>query len=206
MSSVALAQLSDVEARLPSAMAIEAVRANSLLNDASAVVRSYTKQSFTISQTTDKVRPIGYKIKLNKKPIRSVDTLALIVANDGSPVPFVGWWWDGSDEVWLTTGDQIINLSEEMLFNMQHRTPIIFATYTHGYDAVPDDVVGVVCSIVIRILTAPSLGGVISEGVGEYNYRLSDAAAQGVMALTEAEKEILKQYRPKGKGALELRQ
>lgn len=206
MSSVALAQLSDVEARLPSSMAIEAVRANSLLNDASAVVRSYTKQSFTISQTTDKVRPIGYKVKLNKKPIRSVDTLALIVANGGDPVPFVGWWWDGSDEVWLTTGDQIINLSEEMLFNMQHRTPTIFVTYTHGYDTVPDDVVGVVCSIVIRILTAPSLGGVISEGVGEYNYRLSDAAAQGVMALTEAEKEILKQYRPKGKGALELRQ
>jgi hypothetical protein len=206
MSSATLAQLSDVEARLPSSMAIEAVRANSLLADASAVVRSYSKQSFTISQTTDKVRPVGYKIKLNKKPVRSIISLALIVANGGSPVPFVGWWWDGSDEVWLSTGDQILNLSEEMQFAMQHRTPIIFATYSHGYDTVPDDVVGVVCSIVIRILTAPSLGGVISEGVGEYNYRLSDAAAQGVMALTEAEKEILKKYRPKSKNTIELRQ
>jgi hypothetical protein len=59
--------------------------------------------------------------------------------------------------------------------------------------------------MVIRILTAPGLGGVISETVGEYSYRLSDAAAQGTMGVTDAEKKILESYLPRRTSTAELR-
>lgn len=202
----ALVNWNDVEIRLPSGINVDVPRANQLIRDASAVVRSFTKQNFTVTTTTDKVRPIGYKIKLVKRPVRSVTQLAVVMETGQAPVPFIGWWWDGSDEVWLTRGDDlVINLSEAIAALMRYQTPIVYVTYQYGYDVVPDDVVAVVCSMVARTITTPNLGGVISENVGEYGYRLSDAASQGVIALTQAEKDILKQYRPKNSSTLELR-
>lgn len=207
MSSPAtLVSWSDVEVRLPSGINVDVSRANQLIRDASAVVRSFTKQTFTVTTTTDKVRPIGYKIRLVKKPVRDVTQLSVVMTEGQPPVPFVGWWWDGSDEVWLTRGDDIIiNLAEEIAALMRYQTPIVFVTYEYGYDEVPDDVIAVVCSMVARTITTPNQGGVISENVGEYGYRLSNTAAQGVIALTDAEKQVLKQYQPKNKSAIELR-
>lgn len=205
MSLPPLAQVSDVTARLPSSVSVETTRVAALLTDASAVVRNFTRQQFTTAQTTDKIRPIGYRLRLPQKPVVSVDSLALLLFNSATPYPFPGWWWDGSDEVWLVTGDQLINLAEEAVGFLEWQSPVCLVTYTHGYDMSPDDVVGVVCSMVIRTLTAPGLGGVVSEGVGEYNYRLSDAAAQGSMALTVAEQQILKPYRPRKSATAELR-
>lgn len=202
---VALAAVTDVQARLPASMTIETVRTNALLGDASAVVRSYAKTQFTQTSVTAKTRPVGDRIKLKRRPVISVQSLALVLTNGAAPAPFPGWFWDGSDEVWLLAGPAVINLAEEMLLALNDRTPIVFVTYTYGYTVIPDDVVGVVCSMVIRTLTAPGLGGVVSEGVGEYTYRLSDAAAQGPMALTQAEKDILASYRPKNNQAIELR-
>lgn len=189
-----LAVLSDVTSRLPSTITVETTRANSLLVDASAVVRSYTKQQFTQSQTTERIRPIGYRIRLPQKPVISVDSLSLILSN-AAPVAFPGFWWDGSDEVWLLNENQVINLAEELMYALRYETPVALITYTHGYSTVPDDVRAVVCSMVTRTLTAPGLGGVVSEGVGEYSYRLSDAAAQGALTLTDSEKNVLSSYR-----------
>lgn len=205
MSLPPLAQLSDIANRLPEAMSVETVRTTSLIADASAKVRSFTRQQFTTSQSTVKVRPIGHRVRLPQRPVVSVDALALQLQNSATPTPFPGWWWDGSDELWLTTGEQVINLAEELLFALKYQTPVCVVTYTHGYAQVPEDVLAVVCSMVTRTLTAPGLGGVVSEGVGEYTYRLSDAAAQGPMALTDAEKETLRPYLPRRGATAELR-
>lgn len=194
MSLPPLAALADVTNRLPGAVSVDPTRATALISDASAVVRSYTKQQFTTSQSTERIRPIGFRIKLPQRPVVSVDGLSLLL-NNATPAPFPGWYWDGSDEVWLLGESQIINLAEELLYTLRYETPVAEITYTHGYDTVPDDVVAVVCSMVTRTLTAPGLGGVVSEGVGEYTYRLSDTAVQGALTMTESEKAVLSSYR-----------
>ena len=196
---------SDVTDRLPTSVSVEDVRVRALITDASATIRRISKQDFTVNQSTVGIRPIGYKLVLPQRPVISVDNIAIRLPNSSSLVTIPGWYWDGSDEVWLTDGGSIINLAEEVLFAMQWQTPTCFTTYTHGYTIIPDDIVGVACSMVIRILTAPGLGGVISETVGEYSYRLSDAAAQGTMGVTDAEKKILESYLPRRTSTAELR-
>lgn len=205
MSLPALASLDDIVTRVPAAVDIAVERTTSLLADASAVVRSFSKQQFTVSQTTEKIRPIGYRVRLPQRPVVTVDGLSLLLLNNVVPQPFPGWWWDGSDEVWLVTGDQVINLAEELQFALRWQTPICLVTYTHGYDIVPDDVIAVVCSMVTRALGAPGMGGVVQEGAGQFTYRISDVAAQGVVALNQAEREILKQYQPRRNATAELR-
>lgn len=204
MSLPPLAIVDDVQARLPATFTIETARATVLIKDASSVVRKYTKQDFTLGQTTEEIRPIGYRLKLTQEPVISVDGVSVRLPMQATLQPFPAWWWPGGDEVWLLSGDQVINLAEEVQYALRWMTPMMYVKYTHGYDVTPDDVTAVVCSMVIRTLTAPGLGGVVSESVGEYSYRLSDAAAQGTMAMTEAEKEALKHYRPKPRSA-ELR-
>jgi hypothetical protein len=202
-----LAEVSNVIDRLPSTVSIEEARVTALIADASSAIRRFTKQDFTRRQTTVGIRPIGNKIKLAQKPVISVQSITVRLPGSVTDALIPGWYWDGpgSDEIWLTDGGSIINLAEELTFALEWQTPICQVTYTHGYDIVPDDIIGVVCSMVTRLITAPGLGGVISENVGEYSYRLSDAAAQGPMALTAAEKDILKDYRPKKSSSSELR-
>jgi hypothetical protein len=205
MSLKPLVTVTDVTDRLPSTVTVEEKRVAALIADASAAARRISKQEFTIRQSTVGIRPIGYKLRLPQSPVISVDEISIRLPNSLTTVTIPGWYWDGSDEVWLTDGGSIINLAEELLFVLQWQTPTCLTTYTHGYTEVPDDVVGVVCSMVNRIITAPGLGGVISESVGEYSYRLSDAAAQGTMGLTEAETKILRSYIPRKTSTAELR-
>ncbi len=201
-----LFEVSDVTDRLPSSVNVEPVRIRALITDASSTIRRYTKQDFTRGQTTQGIRPVGNKIKLPQRPVLSVDNIAVRLPNSLTESVIPGWYWDGSSqEIWLAEGGTIINLAEELLFALEWQTPTCLVTYTHGYDTVPLDVIGVGCSMVSRIITAPGLGGVISESVGEYSYRLSDAAAQGPLALTDAEKKILDDYRPRRSSAMELR-
>jgi hypothetical protein len=200
-----LVNVSDITDRLPSTLTVEEKRVAALIADASAAVRRFTKRDFTIRTTTESIRPIGNKIKLTKRPVVSVASITIKMPNSLTYATIPGWYWDGSDEIWLTDGGSIINLAEELVFAMEWQTPICQVTYTHGDVIVPDDVIGVVCSMVTRLITAPGLGGVISESVGEYSYRLSDTAAQGTMALTQAEKDVLKSYLPRRTSTAELR-
>lgn len=205
MSLKPLVSVADVTDRLPSTVTVEERRVAALIADASAAARRISKQEFTVRQSTVGIRPIGYKLRLPQSPVISVDEISIRLPNSSTTVTIPGWYWDGSDEVWLTEGGSIINLAEELLFALEWQTPLCLTTYTHGYTETPDDVVGVVCSMVNRIITAPGLGGVISETVGEYSYRLSDAAAQGTMGLTEAETKILRSYIPRKTSTAELR-
>lgn len=205
MSLKPLVSVADVTDRLPSTVTVEERRVAALIADASAAARRISKQEFTVRQSTVGIRPIGYKLRLPQSPVISVDEISIRLPNSPTTVTIPGWYWDGSDEVWLTEGGSIINLAEELLFALEWQTPLCLTTYTHGYTETPDDVVGVVCSMVNRIITAPGLGGVISETVGEYSYRLSDAAAQGTMGLTEAETKILRSYIPRKTSTAELR-
>jgi hypothetical protein len=207
MSLPPLATINDVTSRLPSGVSIDENRAISLIRDASATVRRYTKQDFTIGTTIANIRPIGYRLRLPQRPVLDVISIEIKLpgSQPGTYTSIPSWYWDGSDEVWLVDGSAVVNLAEEIISAVEYMTPVCRVTWQHGYTEVPDDIVGVVCSMVNRLITAPGLGGVISETVGEFSYRLSDAAAQGPMTLTQSEKDILNDYRPKGGRTVELR-
>lgn len=202
-----LAQVADVSARLPSGITVDPARTAVLLQDASAIARRIAKQTFTLATTTEKVQPTGYRLKLAEQPVKSIISVSIQLPGQAAPQPFPNWYWPGDNEVWLLYEGQVINLPESVAYLMQWQTPPCFVNYQHGYDdgLVPDDVVAVVASMVVRTVTAPSMGGVVSENVGEYGYRLSDAAAQGSLALTKAEEDVLLSYRPKYKNTIELR-
>ena len=202
-----LVSVNDVTSRLPSGMTIDDGRITSLIRDASAAVRRFAKQDFTLGTTTIDIRPIGYRLKLPQRPVLAVTSLQIKLPGSQAGVytTLPAWYWDGSDEVWLVDASTVVNLAEEVISAVRRLTPVVRVTYQHGYTDVPDDVVGVVCSMVTRLITAPGLGGVISETVGEFSYRLSDAASQGPMTLTQSEKDVLREYQPKGTKTVELR-
>lgn len=205
MSLPLLAQVTDVNARLPAGITVDPARTAVLLQDASAIARRVAKQTFTVATTTEKVQPTGYRLKLAEQPVKSVISVSVKLPGQDAPQPFPNWYWPGDQEVWLLYEGQVINLPESIAYLMQFQTPPCYVDYEHGLDVIPDDVVAVVASMVVRTVTAPSMGGVVSENVGEYGYRLSDTAAQGSLALTKAEEDMLLSYRPKYKNTIELR-
>lgn len=203
-----LASLYDVQARYPVAISTsDQPRVQQMLVDASAVVRSFTRQQFTWSQSTDRVRPIGHKLILPQKPVVSVDAVAIVdVLQAGNllPIPLSAWVWDGGQEIWLGQMDVVVNLPEDVLDLYRHNTPLLQVTYTHGYAVVPDDVRAVVCNMVIRTLDLPGVGGAQSQMVGPYSYRLSNTGMDGILALSDSEQKMLTRYRRKGR-TVELR-
>lgn len=199
-----LAEVSDVTDRLPSTFPVDPTRVDRLLRDASARVRSYTNQDFVLAQTTAKLRPVGNRLRLQKRPVVSVDRIAVKVPGTVTELVYPGWWWDGSNEVVLFDEGLVINLAESLVDITRYYSPAFLVTYTAGDSATPDDVLSVVCTMVIRSLTAPTYGAVQSEGVGEYNYRMTDVAVQGIIALTAEEKKVLDPYRAR-RSTIELR-
>lgn len=203
MSLPPLASLDDLEARMfRDLSADELARSDIMLGDASAVVRNYCRRLFTTMRETTLIRPVGYRVRLPHRPVVDVHSVVLLV--DTLRVTIPGFVWDGLDELWLAPAGQVINLAETAYEWLATHNPVAEVDYTSGDAEVPPDVVSVVCSMITRGLSAPGAGGLITEAVGEYSYRLSDAAAQGPLTLTESERSILSAYRLPGVAA-ELR-
>lgn len=197
-----LATLADVQARYP-VPADQENRVNTLLNDASTVVRSYTRTAFTVTDTVARIRPIGGKIVLPQRPVIGVNSVKVVDYNENL-VLIVGWMWDGGQEIWLLVGDVVINLAEGLRDLLRYNTPLCQVDYTHGYETVPDDIVTVVCGMVIRALAAPGYGAVQSQTVGPFSQRLSPAAVDGIVGLTASDRAILNGYRTSSR-TVELR-
>ncbi|MBA8925936.1 hypothetical protein BC739_003135 [Kutzneria viridogrisea] len=169
-----------------------------LLGDASAVIRQHTRQAFTRAQTTERIRPIGDKAVLPQHPVISVDSVAVVdplQANNLLPIPLAAWLWDGGQELWLGQMGTVINLPEDTLDLFQFATPLLQVTYTHGWDTIPDIVKAVTCSMVLRSLDLPGPGGIASQTVGPFGYRLSSVAQDGILALSTSEQAMLAPYR-----------
>lgn len=199
-----LATVDDVAADYPGGIPEDdRGRVETLLKRASAVVRSYTGQSFTKETTTERIRPRGDKVILPKRPVVSVESVGVF---DGTNVlPIVGYMWDGGCEIWLCPGETVINLAADVLDLFRYNTPLVEVAYTHGYDMVPEDIVTVVCGMVARTYASPGVAGTYkSQTVGPFSATLSDAAAQGIAGLTDADRLILNRYR-RSTGTVELR-
>lgn len=195
----ALASPADLEARLGRDLtAQEAARAEALLNDASAVVRAYTRQTFDLA-TDDEVvlRATGGRITLPGWPVQDVSRVEVIGGSEALPdFTLADWLFDGIDTVRIGEGAAVINLPEAW-WDDDGYPGTYRVTYTHGYAEVPGDVLAVVCGVVLRVLTNPS--GYRSETVGSYSvtYAVPATGEQLGTNLTRYEMKALDRYRRK---------
>lgn len=195
----ALADLAALEARLGRPLTGgEADRASALLDDASALVRSYTDQDFTRTDNEIVViRAQQGEIRLPQHPVISVAAVVAIGAGGAPDLPVVGWQWDGLDIIRTCTESPVINLPELWYEEDTEAYPGTYrVTYSHGAASVPADVVAVVAAMVLRTLTAPTLmGGVTGETIGPYSYRTDGSGAGTAVSMSEADRRALKRYR-----------
>lgn len=194
----ALATVADVEARLGRALSVdEALRAETLLGDASALVRSWTRQSFTLVENDEIVlRPVGTLLRLPQRPVTEVVSVAAVSGMSAVPdLALPGWTWDGTDLVDIAGVDSQIWVSLPAWWEDIGASPGAYrVVYSHGLAEVPGEVVAVVCQMVLRTLTAPSqVEGLVSERVGQYNYQLQQGggSAGAAVRFTGADKEAL---------------
>ncbi|MBX5463805.1 MAG: hypothetical protein IRZ28_22295 [Steroidobacteraceae bacterium] len=176
----------------------EEARADTLLADASALVRSYTGRSFEHVVDDEQVlRVVGGRIKLPRTPVTAVTRVQAVSGRDGVPdITIVDWAWDKRDTIRIgDDGTCVINLPEE--WRDDDGFPDTYrVTYSHGYETVPADVVAVVCGMVLRTLTAPTMaGGVVSESIGSYSYRLEAPGTGLSVMLSPEDRRVLDRYR-----------
>lgn len=202
-----LAQVSDVQARMPRPMTTdETTRAATLLVDASSRVRSHTRQTFSQIQTTEIIPPVDNQIILPQRPVISVDALARVNADGKTFMPYSIWTFDGRDTLMLGPPSAIVNAPEVWTdMDWFWRNVTYQVTYTHGYPVIPDDVIGVVAGMVMRVIMAPGSPGVISETIGGYAYRMADGYPTAVVSLSADDETILRRYIGRRNRTIELR-
>lgn len=198
-----LASLTDLSDRLGRPLtAAEEARATALLADASAKVRSYTKQAFTRSDDEAVVlRAQQGELRLPQRPVLGVASVVAIGAGGAPDLPVVGWQWDGLDIVRTATDSPAINMPERWYDEDAEAYPGTYrVVYSHGDAEVPADVVAVVARMVLRTLTAPTLaGGVTGETIGPYSYRTDGSGVGTAVLMTDDDRRELADagYRPK---------
>jgi len=178
------------------------MRAQALLLDASAKVRSYTKQNFTRTDNeTVVVRAQQGEIRLPQRPVLDVTSVVAIGAGGAPDLPVVGWQWDGLDIVRTCVDSPVINLPELWHEDDVEAYPGTYrVTYSHGEAQIPDVIVGIVARIVLRTLTAPTMaGGVTGETLGPYSYRTDGSGIGTAVVMTDEDRRELADagYRPK---------
>lgn len=169
----------------------EVDRADALLDDASAAVRSYTGQQFVTQEHEDRLPVRRNKIRLPQRPVTAVDTVEDMDGND------VAFTWDAGDTIYLT---DYTGRAFQLLF-APRTTPLSFVdiTYTAGYETVPEDIVAVICAIAARALGVdPTQTGVTSESLGDASISYGTIGAAGGLGLFPDERAILNRYRRVG--------
>lgn len=197
MSVSPLASIEDLESRLGRSLVdAEAARADALLADASAKVRRYCRQTF--AKVTDDVvviRAQDGELRLPQRPVLEVKTVVALGGQGLPDVQLIDWLFDHVDLIRLGSGNAIINLPE-VWWDEDGYPDTYQVTYSHGYDSPPEEVVAVVCAMVLRTLTNPTLaGGIKSETIGHYNYQLDAAGGGLAVSMTKDDKDELKDFR-----------
>lgn len=195
----ALASTTALEARMGRPLGFDEVqRAEALLDDASALVRSYTNQDFdrTDDDTVVLLAQQG-EIRLPQRPVLDVTRVVAVGAGGAPDLPVIGWEWNGLDIVRTLTISPVINLPEVWIEDDLDAYPGTYrVTYSHGAAAVPPDVVAVVAAMALRTFTAPSImGGVTGETVGPYSYRTDGTGVGTAVSMTDSDRRALVRYR-----------
>lgn len=166
------------------------MQAQALLDQASSVVRAYTRQDIARATTTDtftlrradhSLHRCGGVVTLPQRPVVDIGSVEVggTLTSD--------WWQDGNELLlrsW-TWGQP----------PAAHRAPQVTVTYTHGWDPVPGDITAIVMQAANRVLVNPSQ--IRSETVGGESVTFlipSAGEALGVL-LSRTEQKVLDRYR-----------
>lgn len=172
---MALATIADLIARIGPLTSEQSARAPGLLEDASALVSGFTRQTFVeASDDVQVIRSQGRTITLPQRPVTDVSQVVAVGVPDSTAditLPAGSWAWDGIDRIEiLLRHDWIINLSA--VWADWAGTNSYRVTYSHGYSPPPSAVIAVVCNMVNRVLTAPTLSdGLTQETIGQYGWQ-----------------------------------
>lgn len=188
MSLEPLAELSDIATRLGRDLTdAETRRVPGLLADASALVRSrsVTGQEFTRRTSTVRRRIVQGHVVLPQRPVNAVTAVTHPITAE----PVSRYRWNGLNIVYVFLWNPYTD------FEMPWRPgfDVVDITNDHGYDEIPDDVVGVVANVVVRALgIKPADASLTGESIEGYSY--SRDASIGVWSLTADEKAVLRPY------------
>lgn len=167
-----LASVEDLSIRLGRELDIDdEVRSYALLEDASAAVRSYTGQQFTLGTTTKSFKVRCGKLRLSQRPVVGVSSVQV----GGVAIPFTAM----AQDVVVAPGVAVVEV-----------------TYIHGYEVIPQEIKAIVCQIAARALGVhPEQGGVTQESVEGYSYTLGVIGAAGAFGFLNDERAVLDRYR-----------
>ena len=197
-----LASVTDLSDRLGRPLtSTEEARAQALLADASAKVRSYTKRTFTRTDNeTVILRAQQGEIRLPQRPVIDVTAVVAIGTGGAPDLPVTGWQWDGIDIIRTSTDSPAINMPELWYDEDAAAYPGTYrVTYSHGEAQIPDVVVGIVARMALRTLTAPTVaGGITGETIGPYSYRTDGSGAGTAVLMSDDDRQELKDagFRP----------
>lgn len=184
-----LASTDDLEARLGRSLTgSEVDRAEALIAGASARVRTYTGQTFTLVE--DDTVQVKVRNGIARLPQRPVVDVTAVETLEGSTLLYT---WLNDDRVKVgTDGIDYSWVFESWSGSLSEVT----ITYSHGYETVPADVVDVVCQMVGRAMTRPAdETGLTQESIAGYSYSVGAASAAGSMGMLADEKAALDVYR-----------
>lgn len=154
----------------------DSVRAQRLLDMASAVVERWTGRSFVRVEDDEITFTVDDgTMRLPNGPIESISSI--VDANDDTIDP--------------TSYDEIHGYVVRSFGYWPCGTYTI--TYTHGYDPIPDDVILAVCQMVQRVLSGHEVG-VRSESIGEAS-RTWDASFTVGLTLAPVDLALLSPFR-----------
>jgi hypothetical protein len=179
-----LATIEDVEDRLGRSLTeSEAARVEALLQDASALVVSYTGQEFLEGTSNSLLQVKQGKIRLPQKP--ATDVISAVDLDDRN----LSFKWDEFQTLYVTAPN----------FSM------VRVEYDHGTVLPPEDVVAVVAGITLRTLqvSPDAAQGVTQQTAGPFSVTYATWAVGGQAVLSPTDKAILDRYRVSVAGTID---
>jgi hypothetical protein len=181
---------------------VEMARVDALLRDGSAIIRRYCREDFAwYDNDVITIKSDKGVIKIPHRPIESIAEVVALSGIPGIPDIPVSWYiFDGIDQITIPAPAYagIINLPELWYDQTYWFATTFKITDTHGYKAVPDDVIAVLCTAIISELATPTMSATLaSESIGAYSYSMRRTSGAGLSAaLTDAGmKTTLADYR-----------
>lgn len=186
-----LATISDLVYRLGRELtATEAAKAPGMLADASSLIRSRCRRSFT--EVTDQelvLRPVGSFLRLPNTPVTEVAQVEQIgTAGTADRVMSASEWaFDGIDQIELWPNPSLVTgVAGTGTYADTYRVQ-----WSSG-GAVHAEIVRICCGIVLRSLLAPTeMSGIQSETIGSYSYRLEDGSPGVAVTMTDIDERAL---------------
>lgn len=194
MSLTPLATPADLALRLQRTLtAGETSQAEALLRDASGKIRRYTRQDFTrVENDVVVLRVVEQRIVLPQRPADKPTSISY-ADGQGFVLSPVAWWFNGIDQVDFTPPTWLVNGPS---FTFFRRPSTVSVTYSHGDTDIPDDILGIACAMVARVIAIPGLmPGLRSGALDDFQFALGGNLTTGALGFLPDEITTLDTYK-----------